>query len=85
MADMLGVVIREQDHSISFTVRCTKKDMDKEIWKELFSWWKEGKYMVTDDAKAMLGRVTIRFDVNKPLIEIYNDDYIDLSGTQKEI
>ena len=85
MAEMLGVMVLEEDHSLSFNLQCTRKDLGKSCWKELFSWWKEGKYMATDDAKVVLGRVIIRFDTNKPLVEIFNADYIDLNGTQREV
>ena len=77
MADMLGVVLLEEDHSLSFNLQCTRKDLGKEKWNKLVRWWPKGKHTVRDDAKLVLGRVTILLDTNKPLIETYNDEYID--------
>ena len=82
MADILGVVLLEEDHSLSFTLQCTRKDLGEEKWNRLVRWWSEGRHTVRDDAKLVLGRVTILLDTNKPLIETYNDEYVDATGNR---
>ena len=77
MADMLGVVLLEEDHSLSFNLQCTRKDLGEEEWNKLVSWWSEGRHTVRDSAKLALGRITIRFDTAVPLIEVYNGEYVD--------
>ena len=77
MADMLGVVVLNEDDSLSFTLQCTRKDLGKDEWSKLIDLWPDGKHIVRNDAKLLLGRVTIKFDTSIPLVEIYNDEYVD--------
>ena len=79
MAEMLGIVVLEEDNSLSFNLQCTRKDLGKDEWNKLVSWWSEGKYTVRNDARLALGRITIRFDPATPLLEVYNDEYVDAS------